>query len=160
MELEGDLYQETFLKEHEKNPSYKQAFDFKTKMFGSMKSQRTSLVPLFRLTDHITQVKQQVDETLDISGAVVVPEGHPEAGVNPGWGEDDVPAIFRTLLSSPKVPLEQKADDELDLSDIEGQDQQVVALIQQKASDKAVRNRKHAKQALNTYDGLFCQMYR
>ena len=34
MELEGDFYQEAFLKEHEKNPSYKQAFDFKTKMFA------------------------------------------------------------------------------------------------------------------------------
>ena len=86
-----------------------------------MKSQRKSLVPLFRLTDHIVQVKQQVDETLDICGAVVVPEGHPEAGVNPGWGEADVPAIFRPLLSSPKVQLEQE-DDELDLSDIEGLD--------------------------------------
>ena len=44
IDLESDLYQETFLKEHEKNPSYKQAFDFKTKMFGSLKSQRTFLV--------------------------------------------------------------------------------------------------------------------
>ena len=68
MELEGDLYQKAFLKEHEKNPSYKQAFDFKTKMFGSLKSQRTSLVPLFRLLDSVAQVEQQGDETLlDIS---------------------------------------------------------------------------------------------
>merc|ERR1712237_309131 len=51
IELESDLYQEDFLKEHEKNPSYKQAFDFKTKMFGSLKSQRTSLVPLLKLLD-------------------------------------------------------------------------------------------------------------
>ena len=58
IELESDLNQEAFLKDFEKNPSYKQAFDFKTKMFTSMKSQRTSLVPLFRLTDQITQVKQ------------------------------------------------------------------------------------------------------
>ena len=107
MELEGDLYQEAFLKEHEKNPSYKQAFDFKTKMFGSLKSQRTSLVPLFWLLDKVAQVKQMVDDTLDMSKAVVAPEGHPEVGPNPGWGEDDVPAIFRPLLSSPKVPLEQ-----------------------------------------------------
>ena len=35
IELESDLYQEAFLKEFEKNPSYKQAFDFKTKMFAS-----------------------------------------------------------------------------------------------------------------------------
>ena len=39
--LESDLYQEPFLKEFEKNPSYKQAFDFKTKMFRSLKFQRT-----------------------------------------------------------------------------------------------------------------------
>ena len=147
------------MKEHEKNPSYKQAFDFKTKMFISLKSQRTSLVPLFRLLDKVVQVKQMVDDTLDMSGAVVTPEGHPEAGPNPGWGEDDVPAIFRPLLSSPDMPLEQEDDDELDLSDIEGLDQQVIEHIQQKARDKATLNREHAYKALNTYDGLFCQMY-
>ena len=69
-------------------------------MLDSIKSQRTSLILLFRLTDQITLVIQQVDETLDISGAVVVPEGNPEAG-HAGWGEEDVPAIFRPLLSSP-----------------------------------------------------------
>ena len=69
-------------------------------MFASMKSQRTFLVLLFRLMDQVTQVKQQVDETLDICGAVVVQEGNPEAG-HTGWGEEDVPAIFRPLLSSP-----------------------------------------------------------
>ena len=53
MELESDLYQEEILKEHEKNPSYKQAFDFKTKMFGSLKSQRTSLILLFKLLDKV-----------------------------------------------------------------------------------------------------------
>ena len=75
-------------------------------MFYSLRSQRTSLVPLFRLLDSVAQVKQKVDDTLDMSGAVVTPEGQPEVGPNPGWGEDDVPAIFRPLLSSPDVPLE------------------------------------------------------
>ena len=84
MELESDLTQEAFLKDFEKNPSYKQAFKSKTKMFTSMKYQRTSFVPLFRLLVQVTQVKQCVDETMDICGAVVIPEVHPEAGVNPG----------------------------------------------------------------------------
>ena len=57
MRLESDLYLEPFLKEHKKNPSYKQAFDFKTKMFGSLKSQRTSLVPLFKLIDRLVEVR-------------------------------------------------------------------------------------------------------
>ncbi len=51
MNLESDLYLEPFLKEQEKNPSYKQAYDFKTKMFASLKAQRTSLVPLFKWLD-------------------------------------------------------------------------------------------------------------
>ena len=104
IDLESDLYQEPFLKEFEKNPLYKQAFDFKTKMFGSLKSQRTSLVLLFKLLDKVAEVKQMVDDTLDMSKAVVTPEGHSEVGPNPGWGEEDVPAIFRPLLSPPKVP--------------------------------------------------------
>ena len=56
--LESDLYMEPFLKEHKRNPSFKQAFDFKTKMFGSLKSQRTSLVLLFKLLDRLVEVKQ------------------------------------------------------------------------------------------------------
>ena len=56
-ELESDLTQESFLKDLEKNPSYKASFEFKTNMFTSMKSQRTSLVPLFRLIDSVAQVK-------------------------------------------------------------------------------------------------------
>ena len=139
IELESDLNQEAFLKDFEKNPSYKQAFDFKTKIFASLKSQRTSLVLLFMLMDQVTQVKQQVDETLDICGAAVITEGNSEAG-HTGWGEEDVPAIFRPLLHSPQVPLVQE-EDELDLSDIDILDSQIAEGIQQKARDKAVLNR-------------------
>ena len=45
-----------------------------------MKSQRTSLVPLFKLTDLVTRIKQCVDKTLEISRAAVVPDDNPEAG--------------------------------------------------------------------------------
>ena len=51
MNLESDLYLEPFLMGHKKNPSYKPVYDFKTKMFGSLKAQRTSLVPLFMQLD-------------------------------------------------------------------------------------------------------------
>ena len=52
-ELESDLVQENFLKDYEKNPGYKACFEFKTRMFTSMRSQKTSLVPLFKLTDFV-----------------------------------------------------------------------------------------------------------
>ena len=67
MRVESDLYLEPFLKEHKKNSSYKQAYDFKTKMYGSLKAQRTSLVMLFKLLDRLVGVKQQVGDTMDKS---------------------------------------------------------------------------------------------
>merc|ERR1711895_10470 len=60
MSFESDLYLEPFLKEHEKNPSYKQAYDLKIKMFSSLMAQRSALVPLFKLLDSIVEVKQKV----------------------------------------------------------------------------------------------------
>ena len=85
--LESDLYMEPFLKEHKKNPSFKQAFDFKTKMFGSLKSQRMSSVPLFKLLDRLVEVKQQVDDTLDMSKAVVAPFRHEDVPPNHAFAD-------------------------------------------------------------------------
>ena len=50
-------------------------------------------------------------------------------------------------------------EDKLDLSDIASLDPQIADFIQEMARTKACLNRKHAKRALHTYDGLFCQMY-
>ena len=47
-------------------------------MFASMRSQRTSFVPLFILRDAVTWVKMQMDDTLDGSGAVVILDDDPE----------------------------------------------------------------------------------
>ena len=51
MNLESVLYLESFLMGHKQTPSYKPVYDFKTKMFGSLKAQRTSLVPSFMQLD-------------------------------------------------------------------------------------------------------------
>ena len=126
-ELESDLIKETFLKDHEKNPAYKQAFDFKNRMFQSLKSQRTSLVSILKLTDEVTAIKQRVDEALDMSGAVAAFQEHPESRAL-GLGEEDVPVIFKPLLSSPKVPLVMDMG-QLDLSDIRGLTIQQIKMI-------------------------------
>ena len=126
-------------------------------MFASMKSQRTSLVPLFKLTDFVAKVKKHVDETLEISGAVVVPDDNPEDGFT-GWGEEDVPSVFKPLMVPPQVPIQAEVD-ELDLSDLEGLDPEMARVIQEKARAMAAKNRKHARRALTTYQGLFQQMY-
>ena len=72
--MESDLVQVSFLKDFEKVPGYKASFKFKNKMLVAMRSQRTSLIPLFKLGDVVTRVKMQVDDTLDSCGAVVIPD--------------------------------------------------------------------------------------
>ena len=94
-----------------------------------------------------------MDETLKISGTVVVPDDNPEAGFI-GWGEEDVPSVFKPLLVPPQVSIRQEHD-ELDLSDVEGLDPEMARVIQEKARAKAAKNRKHANRALTTYEGLF-----
>ena len=56
-ELESDLHQDEFLKDYEKVLGYQPHFEFKSKMQASMRSQRTSLVPLFMLADEVMKVK-------------------------------------------------------------------------------------------------------
>ena len=41
-----------------------------------------------------------MDETLEISGAAVIPDDNPEAGYT-GWGEQDVPLVFKLLGCEP-----------------------------------------------------------
>ena len=128
-------------------------------MFGSLRSQRTSLVPLFKLLDKVAEVKQTVDDTLNMSKAVVASVSHPDVAPNPGWGEDDVPALFMPLLIHPEVSLEQE-DKDLDLSEIDGLAPEVIAIIQGKARDRAALNREHAEKAIRATNGLFVNMYR
>ena len=79
-----------------KDPGYKAHFEFKNKMFKSMKSQRTSLVLLFKLTDEVMKVKLEVDDTLDSCEAAIVGEDHEEA-VFSRLGQELVPAVFKPL---------------------------------------------------------------
>ena len=65
-------------------------------MFASIMSQKTSLVPLFKLGDMVTRVKMQVDDTLDSSRAVVVRDDNPAARFS-GWGEEALSAVFKPL---------------------------------------------------------------
>ena len=94
-----------------------------------------------------------MDETLEISGAAVIPDENPEAGFT-GLGEEDVPSVFKPLMVSPQVPIQAEVD-ELDLPDLEGLDPKMARVIQEKARAKAAKNRKHANRALPTYEGLF-----
>ena len=94
---------------------------------------------------------------MDISGAVVVLDDNPEAGFT-GWGEEDVPSVFKPLMVPPQVPIQAEVD-ELDLSNLESLDSEMAERIQEKARAKAAKNRKHACRALLTYQGLFQQMY-
>ena len=98
-ELESDLVQESFLKDFETVPCYEDSFQLKNKIMASIRSERTSLVPLFKLRGAVTRVKMQVDDILDGSGVIVVPDDDPKV-VYSGWGEEAaVSAVFKPLQS-------------------------------------------------------------
>ena len=68
-------------------------------MMGSIRSQRTSLVTLFKLRCAVTRVKMHVDDILDGSGVIVVPDDDPKV-VYSGWGEEAaISAVFKPLQS-------------------------------------------------------------
>ena len=54
------------------------------------------MVPLFRLTDVVTRVKMDVDDTQDKFEAEVVGEDYPELYFL-SLGQESIPAIFRVL---------------------------------------------------------------
>ena len=62
------------------------------------------MVPLFKLGDVVTRVKMLVDDTLDGSRAVVIPDDCHEAGYS-SWGEEAVSAMFKLLQSPPQIDI-------------------------------------------------------
>ena len=69
-----------------------------------MRSQKTSLIPLSKLEDMVTRVKMQVDDTLDGSGAVVIPDDCPKSRYS-SWGEEVVSTGFKQLQSPPQIDI-------------------------------------------------------
>ena len=126
-------------------------------MFASMRAQRTSLVPLFKLGDVITKVKQEVDDTLDGCGAVVVPRQHLSEGFT-GWGQETVPALFKPLQCSPQINIREE-NPELFLDDLDHLDQATKDTIQERCKAKLDANKEHALKALAFSQGLFGKVY-
>ena len=62
--MESDLKQDEFLKPFEKQASFKDAFDFRTKMNTRQKAQRAAMVPLFTIPDKSVKTKLSVDAIL------------------------------------------------------------------------------------------------
>ena len=117
-----------------------------------MISQRTPLVPLFKLRDAVTRVKMQVDDTLDSSGAVIIPDDCPEAGYSI-WVEEALSAVYKPLKSPPNIdiPIE---DNELLLDDQE-LDPDTMLMIQERAKAKLDKNKERAVFS----QGLIMKMY-
>ena len=107
-------------------------------MFTSMRSKRTSLVPLFKLRYEVTTVKMQVDYTLDSRGAVVILDDDSEAGYS-SWGEEAVSAVFKPLQSPPPIYMPTE-EDELQLDDLD-LDPDTVLKIPERAKAKLDKNK-------------------
>ena len=82
------------------------------------------MIRLLKLVDKVFKVKESVDDTLEIGGAVVVSDNDADIK-HSSWGEEDVPAWFKPLLVPPWVNL-QFDSDEINLSDMPDHDPKVI----------------------------------
>ena len=79
-----------------------------------------------------------MDDTLDMNKAVVAPVGYLGVAHNPGWGEKNVPAMFRPLLFSPEVMFVQE------VLVLTTSLQKSLAGYKMEACERAALNREHA----------------
>ena len=75
--MESDLKQDDFLKVHKKHPSYKAAFNFRTKMNAQLKTQRAFIVPLLMAADKAVKAKSLGDDALEECRAAVADDDDP-----------------------------------------------------------------------------------
>ena len=97
-----------------------------------------------------------MDDTFDGSGAVVIPDGDPEAG-DSGLGDKAVPAVFKPLQTPSQVTINAEVN-ELDISD-QDLDPNTVKVIKERVKAKLNKNKDHAHRALNFYFALLIKMY-
>ena len=128
----------------------------KYKIQAAKRLQSNSLVPLFKLRDLVAKVKLQVYHSLDVSRAVAVQDSDSEA-CHSSWEDEDIPALFKPLLNPLQVAIKSEVED-LDLND-QDLDPITVRVIQERVMAKLDENKKHACRSLNTYHGLFMNIY-
>ena len=88
------------------------------------------------VSDQAVRVKEDVDDTLDRCGAVVMGEDHPDT-VFPGLGNDTLCAVFRILLYIPPKGIHFK--DRIEPDGL-GLLQDVKDIIQERARTLFVEN--------------------
>ena len=103
-------------------------FQFKSKMQDSMRSQRTLLVPLFKLVEKVIRVKMEVDDPQDTCDTEFFGKDHDKACFL--GGSMNPPHNVQVLQSPPAFTLTSK--NQLDISDL-GLDQDTLDTIQKMA---------------------------
>ena len=114
-------------------------------MFPLLRSQRTSLISLYKLRDVVTRVKIKVDDTLDSSEAFFVLDDDPEAGYS-GWGEEAVSAVFKPLQSPTQIDIKTE-DDEPQHNDFD-LNSDTVLMIKERAKAILDKNKEHTHRAV------------
>ena len=115
------------------------------------------MIPLFHLVDTLMQTTEEMRDTLDRCGAVVIPDNEPEAQYT-GWGQESVPALLKPLLSGPKVDLKMWTAEDLKLDDLDLSDE-AKAVIRGRCKEIIDHNTKQAHNSLGLLGGAFGRVY-
>ena len=111
LELNSNLRAEAFFQDFEKQRAFQSQFEYKRKLLGMLKGIRTSMTPLFRLTDKLESFKAKLKlfcGELGITLAELDGDAHLLKGISP----DSHPIVLPPIVTGPdiSVPLINLAD--------------------------------------------------
>ena len=111
LELNSNLRSEAFFQDYEKQRAFQYQFEYKCKLLGLLKGIRTSLTPLFTLTDKLQSFKAKLKLFCGELG-ITLAELDRDAGLQKGIGPDPHPIMLAPIVAGPdvSVPLINPAD--------------------------------------------------
>ena len=104
LELNSNLRSEAFFQDYEKQRAFQSQFEYKCKLLGLLKGIRTSLTPLFRLTDELQSFETKLKLFCGELGITLV-ELDGDESLQKGIGPDPHPIVLPLIVACPDVSV-------------------------------------------------------
>ena len=104
LELNSNLQVEAFFQDFEKQMAFQQQFEYKRKLLGLFKGIRSSMIPLFALTDKLESFEAKLKLFCGELG-ITLAELDGDASCQKGIGPDPHPIILKPIVAGPDISV-------------------------------------------------------
>ena len=104
LELNSNLQAESFFQDFEKQRAFQQQFEYKRKLLGLLKGIRSSMMPLFALTDELESFEAKLKLFCGELGITLV-ELDGDESCQKGIGPDTHPIILKPIVAGPDISV-------------------------------------------------------